>query len=88
MDKLKACPFCGNDVNIGFTDRDGNIRDKSYLEDVWRKVYYFIEHNDKDNKGCPIANHYEDGGMIGTLLYDDVEELLQKWNTRFKEKEV
>ncbi|GAQ18046.1 hypothetical protein OPHB3_1985 [Oceanobacillus picturae] len=82
MEDLKPCPFCEGKAKIQVYDDEGNLRNEDYKKDPWSGLSYAIVHDDKENKGCPIANFHEDGGVIGTLLYDSEEELIAKWNER------
>lgn len=81
-EELKPCPFCGGVAKIQISDDEGNLRDEEYKSDPWSGLSYSIVHDNKENKDCPIANHYQDGGVVGTFLYDSEEELTTSWNKR------
>ena len=59
---------------LRWASKNPNLRD-----DPWSGLSYSIVHDDKENKGSPIANFYEDGGVVGTLLYESEEELITSW---------
>lgn len=81
--KLKPCPFCGGKATIIVSDSEGNDRNAVYENDPWSGLSFKIKHDHENNKGCPIANYEEDGGSMGVYLYDDREEAITAWNTRF-----
>lgn len=81
-EELKPCPFCGGVAKIQISDDEGNLRDEEYKSDPWSGLSYSIVHDNKENKDCPIANHYQDGGVVGAFLYDSEEELTTSWNKR------
>ena len=83
MESLKPCPFCGGKAEIQICDDEGNLRDEEYKAEPYSGLSYSVAHDDRENKGCPIANFYEDGGVVGTLLYESEEELITTWNKRF-----
>ncbi|MFS0878004.1 hypothetical protein [Solibacillus isronensis] len=82
METLKPCPFCGGQAKIQVCDDEGNLRSEEYKADPWSGLSYMISHDNEANKDCPIASHYEDGGVIGTFLYESEEELTAAWNKR------
>ncbi|GIN17495.1 hypothetical protein J32TS2_28510 [Shouchella clausii] len=84
MEKLKPCPFCGGEVQLGINDAEGNHRNEDYERDPWSGICYTLQHFYENNKGCPIAtfNKHESDGILGTRLYDDREEAIQAWNKR------
>ena len=69
MEKLKPCPFCGQEVEI--------VRTKSEGVDG---VSYHISHDYRDAWGCPIATH--EGEFLGTNFYKTKKELIESWNSR------
>lgn len=83
LETLKPCPFCGGEAYIQICDEEGNLRDEAYKKDAWSGLSYQISHNNEENKDCPIASHVEDGGIVGTFLYESEEELISTWNKRF-----
>lgn len=82
VEHLKPCPFCGGEAKIQICDGEGNIRGGEYESDAWSGLTYALVHDNRENKGCPIASFYEDGGVVGTLLYESEEELITVWNNR------
>lgn len=82
MNKLKHFPFCGESASTGIGD-EGNPRDEEHEFDTWSGISFTILHGYNENKGCPIANHNEDGAVVGILLYESGEEVVKVWNTRF-----
>lgn len=82
MEKIKSCPFCGGEVLLVVSDDEGNLRDKGYEVEPWSGLTYQLSHDSKNNPECPIATHYEDGGIIGVWLYDNKEEAINSWNVR------
>ena len=82
MEELKPCPFCGGTAKIQICDDEGNLRNESYKSDPWSGLSYTLAHDNRENEDCPIASHAEDGGIIGTFLYDIEQELIVAWNKR------
>lgn len=78
MEDLKPCPFCSGEVEIGFSDDEGNRRSQGYVDNPWSGLTFVLLHNNEDNPECPIA-HFEDE-QLGTLLYDTREEAIEAWN--------
>lgn len=82
--KLNPCPFCGETPTILICDEEGNIHDKDYERDPWSGLYYALRHEIWDggdpNEACPIATHAAE--ILGTQLYESVEELSRRWNSR------
>jgi hypothetical protein len=83
--RLKPCPFCGKIPQIYVCDEEGNIHIDEYENDPWSGLCYAICHDisncDCDNVDCPIATH--EGEILGTQLYESIDELVEKWNKRF-----
>lgn len=82
MNKLKPCPFCGNKVSILISDDEGNIHNDDYTEDPYSGLAYSIGHIYEDAIMCPIAMHQDNGGLLGVLLFDTIEEAINIWNKR------
>lgn len=82
MEEIKPCPFCGGEVVVAISDGEGNLRDEEYEKDPWSGLAYQLSHNVSDNPECPVASHYEDGGIIGVWIYDTKESAITAWNTR------
>lgn len=82
MEKLKPCPFCGGEAKIKVCDDEGNLKNEEYKTDPWSGLTYSIAHSESENVSCPIANFDEDGGIIGTFLYESEAELIEMWNKR------
>jgi len=81
MEKLKPCPFCGQEVQIERTDAEGNFHPDEYFDNPWSGLMYNIKHEYDDVEGdCPIATHKDE--FVGALGYESVEELTEIWNTR------
>lgn len=80
--RLKPCPFCGKVPMIYVCDDEGNIKDDNYELDPWSGLCYSICHTIDEgfNTDCPIATH--DWEILGTKLYDTIDELVTAWNTR------
>lgn len=85
-ERLKPCPFCGKIPTIYVCDGEGNIHDENYQDDPWSGLTYSLYHEygkDQSNDDiCPIATHPNE--ILGTQLYDSVDELVERWNKRFK----
>lgn len=82
MDKLKPCPFCGENVDLGVSDDEGNMRDEEYESDPWSELSFMLIHEYQDDIECPIATHY--GEILGSRLYESREEAAKAWSTRYK----
>jgi len=81
MDKLKPCPFCGGGFTIQICDAEGNFHNEiGYEDDPWSGLRYAIIHLNTKYEDCPIAHHEEE--IMGSILYDNKEELIKAWNTR------
>ncbi|AAU85075.1 Lar-like restriction alleviation protein [Bacillus phage BCASJ1c] len=80
---LKPCPFCGGKASVSVSDDEGNQRNEEYENDPWSGLSYQIKHDNRSNIDCPIAGHAEDGGIVGTYLYDSRKDLIAAWNKRF-----
>ena len=80
MDRLKPCPFCGEDINLGISDDEGNSRDEEYENNPWSGLSFTLIHEYQDDIECPIATHW--GETLGALLYDSKEEAIRIWNAR------
>lgn len=82
-ERLKPCPFCGMIPKIYVCDEEGNIRNDDYESNPWSGLSYAICHDIselKDGSDCPIATH--EGEILGTRLYDNIDELVEGWNGR------
>lgn len=78
--ELKPCPFCGEKIGYYITDMEGNLRDESYISDPWSGLSFAIKHTISTSPRCPIASH--DDEILGTALFESLEELALWWNTR------
>lgn len=81
--ELRPCPFCGKTPTILICDGEGNIHDQEYERDPWSGLYYGLRHEQDGidpNEACPIATHA--GEILGTQLYESVDELARRWNGR------
>lgn len=81
MEKLKSCPFCGENINLGISDDEGNMRDEEYESEPWSGLTFTLIHEYQDGVGCPIATHH--GEILGCRLYESREEATQAWNKRY-----
>lgn len=82
---LKACPFCGGNVNILVCDDEGNIHDAEYEKAPWSGLGYRLSHDVTDvpeGHKCPMAG-FEDEGELGTYIYDTREDAAEAWNERY-----
>jgi hypothetical protein len=79
-DKLKPCPFCGQEVDIGISDDEGNYRDEEYENDPWSGLSFTLIHEHEDSVECPIATHHQE--ILGSRLYESREEVTRAWNKR------
>ena len=83
-ERLKPCPFCGKVPTIYVCDCEGNIHNDDYADDPYSGLFYAICHeydnNESNNKICPIATFR--GEIIGTQLYETIDELVERWNRR------
>ena len=79
--ELKPCPFCGGEAEVLTCDDEGNIHTQEYIDYPWSGLRYALNHEEKDNKGCPIATH--EGEIIGAYLYDTEKEAIAAWNRRY-----
>lgn len=82
-ERLKPCPFCGKVPQIYVCDEEGNIRNDDYENDPWSGLSYAICHIDEVEQNgvdCPVATH--DGEILGTRLYESIDELVECWNGR------
>jgi hypothetical protein len=80
--ELRPCPFCGGRARITCRDAEGNVQPAEYEADPWSGLRYAIEHTiEGDAVGeCPIAAHADDGGEVGTFLYESRDEAATAWN--------
>lgn len=84
-DELLPCPFCGVVPRIVVCDEEGNIHEeKGYEEHPWSGLYYGIDHSfvGAEDRGClcPVSN--EIGDVVGNILYEDKQVLIDSWNDR------
>ena len=77
---LDTCPFCGKRVEIAIRDDEGNPRDLDYLQDPWSGLSFSISH--RENKDCILNADPSDWEYVGHMLYDNLAELVDAWNTR------
>ena len=81
MSDLKTCPFCKQPVRIVVCDNEGNIKGELGCEyekhHLWSELTYGIAH---DGWGECFAS--SDGDVIGGVLFNDVELLVEQWNTQ------
>lgn len=77
---LDTCPVCGKRVEIAILDDEGNPRDLDYLQDPWSGLSFSISH--RENKDCILHADPSDGEYVGHKLYDNIDELVDAWNTR------
>lgn len=79
-EELKPCPFCGQEIQIGISDDEGNFRDEEYESDPWSGLSYTLVHEFERGIPCPIATHEEE--ILGSRLYESREEATNAWNER------
>lgn len=83
-ERLKPCPFCGKIPMIYVCDDEGNIKNDDYENHPWSGLSYAIchEYDETENNTqiCPIAAFERE--IIGTQLYDSIDELVERWNKR------
>lgn len=86
-DRLKACPFCGKKPLIYVCDNEGNIHNDEYIDNPWSGLSFAICHvadlGVDNSLICPIASF--EAEMVGTQLYDSIDELVERWNNRLKD---
>lgn len=44
MDKLKPCPFCGENINLGVGNDEGNMKDEEYESNPWSGLSFVLIH--------------------------------------------
>ena len=85
--RLKPCPFCGKTPSIFICDEECNIYEDEYMEHPYSGLYFGICHvadlEQNNSLICPIAT-FEDE-LIGTQIYESIDELVENWNRRIKE---
>ena len=82
MIKLKPCPFCGESVNIGVHDDEGNYKGElgcDYENDPWSGLYYGLHHPDLGTCVCCTDGKIE---IMGGVLFDTAKEAAEIWNRR------
>lgn len=84
-DKLLPCPFCGIVPRIVVCDDEGDIHEEDgYEEHPWSGLTYGIDHSfiGAEDRGavCPISN--EIGDIVGGILYENKQDLIESWNDR------
>ena len=85
MTKL-ICPFCGGDVSLQLTDREGNWRDEEYLKEPYSGIGYVLTHTEpNDELNCPIATYK--GEHLGRIIFYSKEDAVETWNCRVQESE-
>ena len=77
---LKPCPFCGQNVEIGICDREGNFKGPEYIDDPYSGTMFIITH--KKNEDCILHCDPRNWEHVGTFLFEDVCELMKIWNRR------
>lgn len=77
---LDTCPFCGKRVEIAICDDEGNPRNLDYLQDPLSGLSFSISH--RENKDCILNADPRDLEYVGHKLYDNIDELVDDWNTR------
>lgn len=77
---LDTCPFCGKRVEIAIRDDEGNPRDLDYLQYPLSGLSFSISH--RENKDCILNADPSDWEYVGHKLYDNIDELVDAWNTR------
>ena len=82
---MAPCPFCGGRADFVICDEEGNIHEPEYEHDPYSGLSFGIRHTVEDNPDCPIAAFGDDGGMIGTILFNSRKEAAESWNTRYGE---
>lgn len=69
---------------IYVNDAEGNIKNDDYEYNPWSGLAYSICHEYDENESneniCPIATF--GGEIMGTQLYDSIDELVERWNRR------
>ena len=81
-EKLKPCPFCNKNIEIGVSDDEGNIRTEAYELDPWSGLSFHLKHELSKDTECPIATHEDE--MLGAFLYDDRNSAIKAWNSRIE----
>lgn len=86
--KLSPCPFCGVKPRIVICDDEGNIKrnPEEYIVDPWSGLSFSLIHPKEEKHSCPIATEKDDDIVLGNLLYDSLDELIESWNKRFSQK--
>ena len=69
------CPFCGEEIEIGITDDEGNERDWEYEQEPWSGLGFVPIHLHDRDRDCPISTH--EGEILGCLIYNSRAELVK-----------
>ena len=83
--RLNTCQFCGGKPTIGVFDDEGDEHlETEYLIDPWSGIHFRLFH-DAD---CPIRARKDDDAVLGNLMYDTLDELVDAWNKRASAVEI
>ena len=81
--RLEPCPFCGQSVEIGICDDEGNPHDREYLDDPWSGLSFGITHM-KDEE-CLLNCRGDDDEFVGSRLFKSLDDLVRAWNHRHRD---
>ena len=77
---LDTGPVCGKRVEIAMRDDQGTRGALDYLQDPLSGLSFSISH--RENKDCILNADPSDWEYVGHKLYDNIDELVDAWNTR------